>query len=143
MSFIIPSDAYGERTSSLQAIITQAEGISLFSNRVAADEAKLAEYAWECLTNVSLAEEFMISRWTAEIVRGPSSVLADRWIGQTEKWRGAIGAVIGEMHRRYSSPPHADRVKPPVWPVAGTINIFGPTFESWRGRSLLARRVFC
>lgn len=128
MSFVIPVDAYGERTSSLQALITQAEGISLFSKNVDLDEPKISQHVAEHLATMSRGQGIPSSMWKVEIVRGAVSLLADCWIGQSEEWRGVVGEAIGDMHRQYSKSPHADRLRLPIWPIVGVINVFSPTF---------------
>jgi hypothetical protein len=128
MSVVIPSNTYGERTPLLQAIINQAQRISPFSALVTPDEGELTRYAQEYMARVPFGRGTVSSKWNVEIARGPTRVLADHWIGQGEEWRNEVGESIGEMYRRYSGALYADRIKPPIWPIPGTVNVFGPAF---------------
>lgn len=123
MALLLPPNAYGERTEDLQQIISDAEGMRLFTRPAVRPEAG----AVASLVKAHLA--------ALENLRGPVPVMAGVRLGGREDgdvdalwargqtWRDAVGRAIGDLYLRHGARGVA-QLRPPIWPV-GKINVFG------------------
>ncbi len=125
---IIASQAYGDRTSALQAIVAQAEATSLFDAKLTSiDEQRVWNDFREHAARMAAHHAGLLTPTDVEILRGPAAVLLAHWTTGVQ-WREELGVAIGDLHRRFAAPPLSDRLQPPIWPAAGLVNVFGATF---------------
>ena len=123
MTIQLPPNAYGERTEDLQKIISDAEGMRLFTRpAVASEQGSVARWVEAHLAALRNSGGAVPALAGVRLVGGAPGDLDALW-STSGSWRDAVGVVIGELNKRHGGT-GAPRLGPPIWP-AGAINVFG------------------